>query len=128
MGEALASYQPRVKSKADVLIRQLYGSTGSSVDITKWSMLFAFDIMGEVGFGKDFNSLASGQEHPAIKGIHEHIAVLGVLQTVPWFLNLLGTIPGAAASFSEFFSVCEKELEEKERVSINQTWCASGGG
>lgn len=74
--------------------------------------------MGEVGFGKDFGSLARGQEHPAVEAIHEHMAVLGVLQTVPWFLNVLGSIPGAAASFSEFFRICESEIEEKEKVTL----------
>jgi hypothetical protein len=88
------------------------------MNITKWASLFAFDIMGEIGFGKDFNSVASGHEHPAIKSVHEHVAVLGLLQTVPWFLNLMGAIPGAAAGFSDFFGICQREMDEKERVRI----------
>jgi len=83
-----------------------------------WANLFAFDVMGEIGFGKDYNTITSGQEHPAIKNIHEHVAALGLLQTVPWLLNLLGAIPGAAAGFSEFFGICQREIDEKERVRI----------
>ena len=86
------------------------------MDVTKWANLLAFDIMGEIGFGKDFETITSGQEHLAIKGLHEHVSLLGLLQTVPWLLNLLGAIPGAAAGFQEFFSTCQKEMDEKERV------------
>jgi hypothetical protein len=81
--------------------------------------LFAFDVMGSAGFGKAFNGLDSGVEHPASKGVHDHMAMLGMLQTVPWLLNLLGSIPGAAAGFSEFFGVCGMEMTEKERVSCS---------
>lgn len=107
-----------MKAKADALIEQLYNHSGQSMDATKWANLFSFDVMGEIGFSKDFHSIRSGQEHPASKAVHDHLAILGVMQTVPWLLNLLSIIPGAAAGFSEFFSVCEQEMAEKERVRI----------
>ncbi|KAF1962854.1 cytochrome P450 67 [Byssothecium circinans] len=119
--KALTSYQPRIKAKTDMLVEKIRELNGKQIDMTKWSMLFGFDVMGEVGFGKDFGSLTSGQEHPAIKAIHEHIAVLGVFQTVPWLMNLLGSIPGAAASFAEFFGMCEKEMVEKEKTWNSRT-------
>ncbi|KAF2689772.1 cytochrome P450 67 [Lentithecium fluviatile CBS 122367] len=112
--KALATYQPRIKNKVDAFIEQLQRREGSPTEITKWANLFAFDVMGEIGFGKDFHGITSGEEHPAIKGIHEHVAVLGLLQTVPWLLNLLSAIPGAAAAFSEFFGTCKREMDEKE--------------
>lgn len=95
---------------------QLNARAGMPVDITAWSMYFSFDLMGDVGFSKDFNSLASGTEHPAIKGIHDHMAVLGVLSNVPWLLNILGSIPGAAAGYTSFFNWCSNEIKEKEKV------------
>jgi hypothetical protein len=73
--------------------------------------------MGEVGLGTDFNGLNSGEQAAAAKAIDDHFALLGVLQTTPWLLNLLGTIPGAAAGFSNFFGICEREIAKKERVS-----------
>ena len=80
-------------------------------------MFLSFDIMGDVGFGKDFNSVASGTEHPAIKGIHDHMTVLGVLSNVPWLLNLLACIPGATAGYAGFFSWCANEIKAKQKVS-----------
>ena len=86
------------------------------MDILVWSMFFSFDVMGEVGFGKDFNNLVSGVEHPAIKGVHSHMTMLGIMSTVPWLLNILSLIPGAAAGYTEFFSFCARQIREKHEV------------
>jgi cytochrome P450 len=70
--------------------------------------------MGDIGFGKDFSNLTSGVEHPAIAQIHKHMSILGVFQTLPWLMNILGSIPGAASSFAEFFEFCAKQMQEKK--------------
>lgn len=88
------------------------------MDVSTWSMFFSFDVMGEVGFGKDFNNLTSGVEHPAIKGVHAHMTMLGIMSTVPWLLNVLGSIPGAAAGYSDFFSFCAGQIREKHKVCV----------
>lgn len=81
--------------------------------------------MGDVGFGKDFNNLVSGVEHPAIKGVHSHMTMLGIMSTVPWLLNILGSIPGAAAGYSDFFSFCAGQIREKHKVSCSH-WLNPG--
>jgi hypothetical protein len=48
--------------------------------MSAWSMFFSFDVMGEVGFGKDFNNLTSGVEQGGAfshdyAGYNEHCAV-----------------------------------------------------
>lgn len=76
--------------------------------------------MGDVGFSKDFNNITSGIEHPAIQQIHKHMSIFGVFQTLPWLMNILGSIPGAASSFYEFFAFCAEQMREKEIVSEPQ--------
>lgn len=95
---------------------QLLQNTGKSIDVSAWSMFFSFDVMGDVGFGKDFNNLNSGVEHPAIKGVHDHMKAIGILNAVPWFTNILGSIPGAAAGYNGFFSFCSGQIREKHQV------------
>lgn len=112
--KALATYEPRIKAKADTFMRQLRQSS-KPFDASAWSMYYSFDVMGEVGLGKDFNNLSSGQEHPAIKGVHDHMTMLGILSTVPWLLNVLSSIPGAAAGYSSFFSFCSDEIQAKNK-------------
>ncbi|KAH5581599.1 hypothetical protein HBI24_127250 [Parastagonospora nodorum] len=114
--KALSSYEPRIKSKADLFKSQLAKAAGKPMDVSTWSMFFSFDVMGEVGFGKDFNNLNTGVEHSAIKGVHSHMTMLGIMSTVPWLLNILGSIPGAAAGYTEFFSFCAGQIREKHKT------------
>lgn len=115
---ALATYEPRIKSKIDLFLSQLKAPGRTSVNITDWSMFLSFDVMGEVGFSKDFDNLATGNEHPAIKGIHDHMLILGILSNVPWLLNIISSIPGAAAGYTGFFNWCSNETEEIEKASL----------
>ena len=79
-------------------------------------MFLSFDIMGDVGFGKDFHNLTTGVEHPAIKGVHDHMAAGATLLQVPWFLYILCRIPGAVSSYRSFFKWCADEIERKQKV------------
>ena len=79
-------------------------------------MFFSFDVMGEIGFSKDFNNLSSGVEHVAIQAVHEHMTMLGIMSTVPWLLNALSCIPGAIAGYAPFFNFCSREVKVKEKT------------
>lgn len=117
---AISTYEPRVRAVTDLLLSKIRDRGADSLDITAWAMYYTFDIMGEVGFSKDFDNVASGTENPAIKAIHDHMAVLGVLSNVPWLLNMIGCIPGAAAGYTSFFNWCSNEIKEKQKVE-NET-------
>ena len=103
---ALLNYEIRVKAKTDTLVSQLRVKEGKSVDATKWMMFFSFDVMGDVGLGKDFHTLDTGNEHPAIKGIHDSITAIGLLTPVPWLLAMLAAIPGAMGGYAKFMDYC----------------------
>ncbi|EUC45093.1 hypothetical protein COCMIDRAFT_96502 [Bipolaris oryzae ATCC 44560] len=115
--KALNTYEPRIKAKADLFKSQLANKGEASMDASTWSMFFSFDVMGDVGFGKDFNNLKSGVEHVAVKGVHEHMTMLGIMSPVPWLLYILSSIPGATAGYTDFFSFCAGQIREK-----HQTW------
>ncbi|GME28827.1 putative benzoate 4-monooxygenase cytochrome P450 [Neofusicoccum parvum] len=112
--KALSTYEPRIKRKVDQFIAQL-SQAQAPLNGTAWSMYLSFDIMGEVGFGKDFGGVSSGTEHPAIKGIHSHMEILGIMSHLPWLLNLLSRVPGAAAPYAGFFGWCAAEIKAKQR-------------
>lgn len=44
---------------------------GEPINASKWFNLFSFDVMGDLGFGKSFNMLESGETHWAIKLLGE---------------------------------------------------------
>lgn len=113
---ALATYEPNIVAKTDQFISHVEKNLGQAIDISTWAMFLSFDIMGNVGFGKEFNNLATGVEHPGIKAVHDHMAIVGIGGHVPWLLNLAGRIPGAAASLAEFYNWCEDEVVQKQKV------------
>ncbi|KAL5003366.1 cytochrome P450 [Aspergillus recurvatus] len=71
--------------------------------------------MGNVGFGKEFNNLSTGVEHPGIKAVHDHMAIQGVMGHVPWLLNLISHLPGATSAMADFFEWCEDEVVQKHK-------------
>jgi hypothetical protein len=112
----MATYAPRVRSKVDVFISQLRERAGQPVNLTEWTMFLTFDVMGVVGFSKDFQQLEAAKEHSAIKGLHDQMAALGLLAHIPWFLSLLGSIPGLSGSYGLFTDYCHKQVKEKVDV------------
>lgn len=117
---ALNTYEPRIKNKVDLLITHLLQTNGP-IDITAWANYLAFDIMGDVGFSKEFGCVANETEHPAIQSIHEHLAVIGIIGHIPWLLYLAARIPGAAAAYSGFFSWCGDEMDAKIKVRVTSS-------
>ncbi|KUI66488.1 Tryprostatin B 6-hydroxylase [Cytospora mali] len=111
--KALNTYEPLINAKVEEFISQL--SKLETIDATAWSMYLSFDIMGKVGFGKDFYGVTKGEEHPAIEGVHSTMSILGFMSHVPWLLNLMGRIPGAAAAYKDFFNWCSSEIEAKKK-------------
>ncbi|KAE8367366.1 cytochrome P450 [Aspergillus caelatus] len=114
---ALSVYEPRVIAQAKKLIAQIEANQGKPLDATTWSMLFTFDIMGDVGFGKDFGNLTMGKAHPAINAVRDHMRFIAIASHLPWLLNMLGKLPGAAAGYQGFFKWCTDQVESKRKVS-----------
>ncbi|KAK7920224.1 cytochrome P450 67 [Apiospora marii] len=114
--KALATYVPRVKSHADLLIQRLRERAGRPVDVTQWGMFFAFDMIGDVGYGKSFDQLVTLQEHPAVQPIHKHMILFAILQNTPWFLRLLDCIPGTAAAFAVTAKFFEDQRRAKQKM------------
>ncbi|KAI1660589.1 cytochrome P450 [Daldinia decipiens] len=109
--KALQTYEPRITTLVTKLADQV--SNKRVLDATAWSMYLTFDVMGEVGFGKDFGCVSSGTNHPAIQSIRDHMHILGVLSHIPWLLNIVGRIPGASKSYRPLFSYCQSQVEKK---------------
>ncbi|KAF1912067.1 cytochrome P450, partial [Ampelomyces quisqualis] len=57
---------------------------GSSVDMSEWAQLFAFDIIGEVTFSKPFGFLAAGKDDGSFKAIDEALVSATWIGQVLW--------------------------------------------
>ncbi|KAH8830170.1 cytochrome P450 [Flagelloscypha sp. PMI_526] len=115
---ALQTYEHRIVEKTTTLVNQLKSRcTSGALDMTDWCSFFVFDVMGDVGLGKDFGALANGVRHPAMKGIRDVASTVGIAAKVPWLLRILQALPGAAPGYMNFFAHCEKQVIEKKKVT-----------
>ncbi|KAF4949866.1 hypothetical protein FSARC_13368 [Fusarium sarcochroum] len=115
--EALAVYEDRIVSKVELLLARIADHHGTIINMTQYAVFFGFDVMGQVGFSKDFGMLDSGYKHPAIQGLHDNMTAVGILGTVPWLMSMLSKIPGATGTYARFTDWCGKELQAKRIVS-----------
>ncbi|UPL01945.1 hypothetical protein LCI18_012879 [Fusarium solani-melongenae] len=113
---ALAVYEDRIVSKVELLLARISDHIGTAIDMSQYAVFFGFDVMGQVGFSKDFNMLDSGHKHPAIQGLHDNMTAVGVLGTVPWLMSMLSKIPGATGSYERFTDWCGQELQAKRAL------------
>ncbi|KAK7949098.1 uncharacterized protein PG986_009984 [Apiospora aurea] len=108
--------RPRIKSHADLLVQRLREQSGRPVNATQWSMFFSFDLIGDVGYGKSFDQLATLEEHPAVKPIHGNMSELAILGQVPWLLHFLSSIPGGMKAFDDTANFCQGQRRTKQKT------------
>ncbi|KAH8828635.1 cytochrome P450 [Flagelloscypha sp. PMI_526] len=122
--EALTVYEPRVDSKADSLISQLrqLAISGASIDMTAWCEFFAFDVMGDIGLGKDLKTVETGVEHPAMKFLHLASKIITLGGTIPWLMRLRALLPRkASAGFIALSDYSTDRVVEKEKTLVRDS-------
>lgn len=119
---ALTTYEPRIQHKINILTSQIHARIGQPLDISQWTMYFAFDVMGLVGFSTDFGQLEKGTEQAAIKELHQQMLFLGILKGAPWILTILGSIQGLVGDYGQFMAYCADRVAEKREVSRQITY------
>ncbi|KAK5627603.1 hypothetical protein RRF57_003318 [Xylaria bambusicola] len=70
--KALRSYDSRVLKYADQFIAQMQRRAGQAVNVTDWLEWYAFDVMGDLAFGRSFKALEHGQSHIYIDTMHQN--------------------------------------------------------
>lgn len=58
-----------------------------------WMQYFAFDIMGEVGFGESFHQAATGRSHFETEFLRHGMSMLAWVTPIPWLYHLALAIP-----------------------------------
>ncbi|KAL0261367.1 hypothetical protein SLS55_002797 [Diplodia seriata] len=94
---------------------------GKPVNITDWISWLGYDIMGVVGFGRDFGCLRNAKGHPAIKTLQDFGFMLGLLKHVPWLGNILTRIPGGGGAMAPYARYCKSLVREKIAALSSKT-------
>ncbi|KAI4156984.1 MAG: hypothetical protein L6R39_000847 [Caloplaca ligustica] len=117
--KAVQGYHNRVQRLAKDLSSAIEHSTGGTVNITTWMQYFAFDAMGELGFGKAFNQVKSGRSHFETEFLRHGMSMLAWVTPVPWLYHLalaLPAIPGLTKNWLDLLAWSVEQVELRLRL------------
>jgi hypothetical protein len=119
---ALSIYAPRLDSKVATFVQQVRQqlTTTQFIDIAEWCGLFAYDVMGDIGLGRDFRSLEAGKAHTGAEFIRKTMTLFSSLGSFPWFLQLMGYLPRhPSEGFAALTNYSTEQVRQKEEVCMS---------
>ncbi|OJJ89023.1 cytochrome P450 [Aspergillus glaucus CBS 516.65] len=114
--QALNEYEPRIVAKTRLLVSKINERHAQPLNITNWISCYAFDVMGDIALGMEFDMLKHGQKPPAVKQLQSTINVVAVGGTIPWLAPLVMDIPGVMPLINPFRRLCHLLLEERRQT------------
>ncbi|KAF5690764.1 cytochrome P450 monooxygenase [Fusarium globosum] len=105
---ALASYEPRIAHLLEEMVSKFQERDGAEINMTDWASFYSFDAMGDLGFGNDFNMVATGTTHPYREFLHKAFKMRSMWMTMPWckyavaYLPVDADIKAKAKQFTKF--------------------------
>ena len=97
------------------------GLIGQPMNMVDWFNYYSFDVMGDLGFGKSFDSLAQGDMHWATQILTQGLGAFG-LDMPDWLFRLLFDIPGLAGEYKSFVKFACQQLDKRmQRQSKTDT-------
>lgn len=98
----------------DVIDRDL----DQPIDITRWLSYYAFDVMGNLAFGKTFDMIRDGKESYFLQTIRTDMGVIGYLKHQPWLFPLFAKTPLVNNNHLAFWKWIEDRMTERIEVVI----------
>jgi tryprostatin B 6-hydroxylase len=112
---ALRDYEVRVVEHAELLTRQLARMEGKPFDATAWFKYFAFDVMGELGFGETFGMLSSEENRWLPDLLERGMSTVGWLSPIPWFTPIFNRLPLLAEGPRRFLEYVGVRVEQRAK-------------
>ncbi|KAI0191377.1 cytochrome P450 monooxygenase-like protein [Xylaria flabelliformis] len=115
--KALRSYDSRVLKYADQFVAQMQRKAGQAINVTNWLEWYAFDVMGDLAFGRSFKALEHGKSHLYIDTMHATSALpLGCLGTMPWLIQTMtNLVPKRLNPFMNLVRYSNDCIEERKQ-------------
>ena len=115
--QAVAQLEPLVDAQIRILFKKFdeMESTNSEVDLTKWFRLFAWDLSGELAYGRSFGFLVAGEDtNGYVTFIDEGTRFGATLAQIPWIAPAL-----ALLSWTEQFKKLNEQKDRIAKLTIN---------
>ncbi|KAK2753551.1 hypothetical protein FQN54_007328 [Arachnomyces sp. PD_36] len=111
--KAMREYEPLVANYAQQLVEAVENNVGKEMNMTQWFTYFAFDVMGNLAFGKSFNMIADGKEAYFLKTIRGDMKDIGRLKHQPWIFPIFTKTPILNSNNLKFWKWLENAFTER---------------
>ena len=119
--DALKDLEPHVNAAIETFLSKMATFKGQSIDMGKWTQLFAFDIIGEVTFSKSFGFMEAGSDDGSFNAIETALRSAAWIGQVPWLYWLhdalvpyIGSHLGIAARHGSLRTTASNEITARQ--------------
>ncbi|PVH96582.1 cytochrome P450 [Periconia macrospinosa] len=121
--KSLKEYESRIEQHIQKLVEKIGDACAEKkpLNASTWLNYLSFDVMGEIGFGRGFGMLESGEKLDALKILENGQMGLGIFGVVPWLFMMLTKIPWISAEHDVFVKWCEKQMEDRKKRTAKVT-------
>ena len=112
----LKNYEPRLSYYTSQLLTAIDSHLGQPMNVTQWFNYYAFDVMGELAFGKGFDMLAEGKDQYFMAQLRESMTVIGLTSHLSWLLPFFKRVPGVNAGYINKIKWLSEQVENRIRV------------
>lgn len=116
--KAVRGYETRVLHSANDLDNAFLQLVGKPINISVWFQYFAFDVMGELGFGQNFNQVKTAKSHFETDFLRNGMSLLAVVTPVPWLYHLGRSVPCLTRQWEELLSWSARQAKRRVEVSL----------
>ncbi|KAF7173431.1 hypothetical protein CNMCM5623_005644 [Aspergillus felis] len=128
---SMVSYEKAVDEMTRICIQKmdLFAKDGRLVHIPHWMQFYAFDVIGEITFGKSFGMMENERDVtgmiPGIRKANDSLAFLGLVPNLaPWLVALttaLGKKSNIAVLISYTLDAISKNREMNQESTVKET-------
>ncbi|KAI9036030.1 cytochrome P450 [Aspergillus affinis] len=91
--KSLRLYESRVVKYANQLVDVIEQHVDTSIDMAKWCNYYAFDVMGDLSFGKSFGMLLNSGDTFFLNSLHATMKSVGLLGHLVWLFPFFVSTP-----------------------------------
>ncbi|KAK3367744.1 putative cytochrome P450 [Podospora didyma] len=117
---ALKGYEDRISAHSEEFVRQMKRIAGQPFDASDWLKYFAFDVMGDLGLGKEFHMMTSPQNRWIPTLLETSMADVGPTTPLPWIAPILHRMPGAGKNSRAWLDFVGSQVAERVEKQVKK--------
>ncbi|KAL8822365.1 MAG: hypothetical protein Q9191_006899, partial [Dirinaria sp. TL-2023a] len=124
--KAVRGYETRVLHNANDLSSAFLQIVGKPINVSVWFQYFAFDVMGELGFGKNFNQIRTAKSHFETDFLRNGMSLLAIVTPMPWLYHLGRSLPCLTRQWDKLLSWSARQAKHRVEKPAKQPDIMSG--